>query len=505
MMDFLKEENQTEIAIIVVFALATFWILGRAMHAVKSGTNPKLVEIAPTMMTSCGILGTFFGIVLGLFAFDPANIDDSIRGLLGGLRTAFVTSLVGMFCAMLFKWWESKQVKPESKQDDIPDDVGPREIYAVMNNQQILLSTLVSSIGGKEEGSLVGQLKLLRTELSDFKSSQNNQHRNFEEKLWTQLQTFGDLLSKSATEQVIEALSRVITEFNQNLTEQFGDNFKRLDESVKKLVDWQVEYKGQMEKMTELFDLGVKSIDGTRVAVEAIKVETGRIPQDMQALSGVLSVNQHQIQELARHLDAFIEMRAQATQAMPEIQRKLEEVGSKIREGADAMTKIILEGAAEFGDSVMGTNQSLIKTAHEIAGMSEAISQELTSSMIKVEQNTDLISNGISQAVQTAMGHIEANVSQSADALNQSMEQTVNTMRQTVERGLNGLERQITDVVSQTEKAVNAQIQGVDKALETQLNAALDQLGSALATIAKHLLDTYSRQTRELDAHAGQN
>ncbi|WP_223823665.1 hypothetical protein [Candidatus Enterovibrio escicola] len=44
-------------------------------------------------------------------------------------------------------------------------------------------------------------------------------------------------MSESATEQVIEALKQVILDFNHNLTEQFSENFKQLNEADHKLVD----------------------------------------------------------------------------------------------------------------------------------------------------------------------------------------------------------------------------------------------------------------------------
>ena len=67
------------------------------------------------------------------------------------------------------------------------------------------------------------------------------------------MQNFAELLSKSATTAVIEALKSVIQDFNNNLTEQFGDNFKQLNEAVYKLVIWQENYKGQMQDMGEKY------------------------------------------------------------------------------------------------------------------------------------------------------------------------------------------------------------------------------------------------------------
>lgn len=47
-------------------------------------------------------------------------------------------------------------------------------------------------------------------------------------KNFQRLHDFAQILSKSATETVIEALRQVIVEFNQNLMEQFGEKFQRI-------------------------------------------------------------------------------------------------------------------------------------------------------------------------------------------------------------------------------------------------------------------------------------
>src|SRR5690606_19548388 len=206
---------------------------------------------------------------------------------------------------------------------------------------------LAKAIGGETEGSLVGQAKLMRSDLRDFQSQNAERQREFAEKLWAQLRDFADMMSRSATEQVINALKEVIVEFNTRLTEQFGENFKRLDESVKKLVDWQAEYRQQMEQMIELYGEGVRSIDSTKIAVEGIRSEASRIPEDMRALAGVLEVKQHQITELNRHLEAFTQVRDAAVAAVPQIQAQVDDVGRQLRDGAEKMRTVMLEGATE--------------------------------------------------------------------------------------------------------------------------------------------------------------
>ena len=62
-----------------------------------------LRPLAPTLMTSAGIVGTFLGITCGLWSFDVNDIDSSIPLLLEGLKTSFITSLVGLIGSTLFK------------------------------------------------------------------------------------------------------------------------------------------------------------------------------------------------------------------------------------------------------------------------------------------------------------------------------------------------------------------------------------------------------------------
>jgi len=46
---------------------------------------------------------------------------------------------------------------------------------------------------------------------------------------------------------LVEALRDVIHDFNNKITEQFGDNFKELNEAVGRLLIWQEDYKGFVE------------------------------------------------------------------------------------------------------------------------------------------------------------------------------------------------------------------------------------------------------------------
>lgn len=510
-----------------VFVAILVLIYLNARRALRGGTKENFVDYAPSLLTSLGIFGTFLGIVIGLWNFDPQHIDGSIQQLLAGLKTAFVTSIAGILFSILIKVEQSKLAdkrQANATPDTMIDSVGPQQIYDVLNKQLNSVQALESAIGGSSERSMVGQLQLLRTEVIDLSKTSAARSERFEEELWKRLNSFAEMMSKSATEQVIEALKQVIVEFNQRLTEQFGDNFKLLDESVKKLVDWQAQYMVQLEEMSKQYAAGVTAIESTNTAVHAIRNETARIPSDMEQLAGVLQVNQHQIQELGRHLSAFMEVRDKAVEAVPEIQARLEEVGQQLHDGAAKVNAVLIQGSNQFMDSVQQTNQSMIEAGKNVATQSEVISTELQDAMELLAANTERIRTGITATVASVMETVEATAEKAAQTtaqtvtaantrLDESLKSALNSLEnvraaherameamsasvvQNTSTTLSGVEKAAQQAVDRTNASINSQLSQLDEGLSRHLNAALTELGSALGSIASHLVEHYNRRS----------
>ena len=141
-------------------------------------------------IVSFGVFGTFIGILFGLFEFNAMDIEHSLPFLLDGLKTAFITSGVGMFCSIVIAI-----LKPNSK-------VQAKVTLAdISKNQQEMIKAL--------------------------KGATND-------------------ISSSANEQIILSLEHVVKQFNSQLNEQFGQNFKELNCAVKEMVTWQHSYKTQI-------------------------------------------------------------------------------------------------------------------------------------------------------------------------------------------------------------------------------------------------------------------
>ena len=93
------DSNQTSlfeiIAIVITIVFPTFlW------WKTEKKDNKSLKNIA-SLYTGLGVTFTFIGIYMGLQDFDPDQIAESLPSILGGFKTCFSTSIVGMAFGMI--------------------------------------------------------------------------------------------------------------------------------------------------------------------------------------------------------------------------------------------------------------------------------------------------------------------------------------------------------------------------------------------------------------------
>ncbi|MEL7328163.1 MAG: hypothetical protein AAGK13_22400, partial [Pseudomonadota bacterium] len=383
------------------------------------GKAPRFTASTANILTSLGILGTFAGIVVGLMDFDPQNIDGSIESLLGGLKTAFLTSLAGMAGSIFYK--AALGLIPQKEHEETKS-VGPEEIFSVMS-QQLKTSTeqlnasneLLSAIKGDEDSSLTSQIKNLRTDINDGQRTLNDQFKQtternaeFQSTLWKKMDEFGELLSKSATEQVINALKEVIVDFNEKLTEQFGENFKRLDESVKKLVDWQENYRHQLEDMATKYQMGVDAISSTEKSVAHINERAEAIPVTMEKLHQVMELGHGQVTQLEDRLEAFKDLRDKAVEAMPQIREQMDTtmnvIGDSVKAASTHYESMLVESQKIIDNFSTTATQSVDFMRTNLESGAEHVSNKLIESSHTLGGKLAEASSDIQEQVGTATG-----------------------------------------------------------------------------------------------------
>ncbi len=529
------------ISLIVLFVLSLVWK--------KSDKHHAFTNYTPTLLTSLGILGTFTGIISGLLDFNTNDIENSIGPLLAGLKTAFITSLAGMLLSIIYKLIVSTGVFSKVNEVGVnEDEIGVGDLYQVMKQQANGIEQLKKSISENDETSLVGQFKLMRSDLSDNNKSVNKhlstmsealtelnsvsqkQHENFkdfEDRLWIKLQDFADMLSKSATEQVIKALKEVIQNFNNHLVEQFGDNFKALNEAVLKLVTWQDNYKEQLVQMKEQYDNGVLAISKTEESVSNISKEAKVIPETMNNLKAVMETNQHQIGELDRHLEAFKDIRDKAVEAVPEIKNQIEQalagakeandrLASGIIESSDKIKSVISESADNYRDTVDQTRAALTESAQATANSSEQIKEQFSAALTDInshmnsmiselQEGSKKLNDNYKDASQQMMSDtqdVSKTFSQGIEDMRQTLASTIEQQatehRRQADKVFAGLEKSIEEALSQTGESVQKQVTMIDQAMGQEIEKVMQSMGSALASISGKFTEDYTKLVRRM-------
>ena len=247
-------------------SLIFIFFLGFLAHLIKT---KHLHRFSTSLLITTGIFFTFLGISFGLANFDVNDIDKSLPMLINGIKTAFLVSVFGVAGAIVLKLlsivFELKVKNSQTLADEysIADIITSQnqminelkstnmaltnlcdiqseyqKNQAQMQKEQLESnSKLLKAVSGDEDSSLIGQIKNLRMDIND----------RFAE-LVREFKTFAHTMAENSSKVLIEALRDVIKDFNDKITEQFGENFKQLNEAVGKLLQWQENYKIYIEQ-----------------------------------------------------------------------------------------------------------------------------------------------------------------------------------------------------------------------------------------------------------------
>jgi hypothetical protein len=214
----------TDVSILIILLLAI------GLHA---RWNRKVAAAGPALLTTVGIFFCFAGITWGLVDFDPADVRDSVPHLLQGIRTSFWASVFGIGCALTIKLRLLFFGEPA-----LP--AAGAAAGASIDDLVAQLRRLEHSVAGTDDSALLGQVTLLRTESNDRLEVLN---RSFDR--------FAQNVVEANLQALVQALTKIIADFNARLNEQFGQNFKDLNSAVAKLVVWQKQYEQQLNSLIE--------------------------------------------------------------------------------------------------------------------------------------------------------------------------------------------------------------------------------------------------------------
>ena len=427
--------------------------------------NQKANLNYPSLLITMGIGFTFLGVALGLIDFNTDDPTASLATLVNGIKTAFWGSFSGVLASIIIKvhalvclkenisdlkndqqienfYQEHRQllenssflekinvniVKSNNNLVEAIKDFGIDLDKKNKNNMQELLTSISSSLNGIEQiqrstqSYIAGEIAELRSEFVLFAKQQAEQN----------------------TEIFIKALETAIQRFNENLTESLGENFKQLNQSVNRLVDWQANYSSHVEQQTEkyyviaeqveqiknnfseilkntdMFTLAIHQMENSFDSIDyknqefnrriesfygtldakIVDIENTRqlLDQGFEKVESQMANTKHLTQQIFSEINEYLESsHSQALNTQKQSVQQVQQMHEQMKQAFDQTQKQLNEGLVTIENKLQHTlNQSLITLAQQLGSLSTKFAQDYEPITVNLKRVIDSIDRGV--------------------------------------------------------------------------------------------------------------
>jgi len=282
--------------IVVITALTFFFHFYR--YSIRTA------EVAPNILTSIGIFGTFLGVALGLWHFDTADIHGSVPKLMDGLKTAFWSSIVGLLGALTLKirGAVAQTARREVQQTRV----------ATIDDLDASLKHLADVMNPAADSGLPQQLGRQHLQTLDRMND-----------IISSLETYQERQAEANAKALVHAIEMVMREFNTKINEQYGDNFKRLNESVIAMLEWQKNYKEQLGTLIGEQERTASAMSEAGEAFEYMVKHANAFNGISESLQDLLNGLEAQRQNLQSQLGSLADLVNHAADGLPKLEERV--------------------------------------------------------------------------------------------------------------------------------------------------------------------------------------
>ncbi|ALA59739.1 anti-phage ZorAB system protein ZorA [Nitrospira moscoviensis] len=341
----------------------------------------------PGILTGLGIIGTFFGLIHGLKAFEvsdnPAIAKQSLNALLQGVHEAFLVSAAAICLAMLVTFVEKWLITALHKRVETICQLLDGMFQAGAGEEYLSRLVQASEASAKEakqlKQSLVGDLKQILEDLTEKQITANSLNSNqiadrivsgVNDSLKEPLTNISQAV-KHVTGSQGEAVNRLLTDTMAALTAQlrdlFGQQITGINQMQQQTIDAMASAVGKLEQlvadiattgaqtttsMTDKLNSAIAAIEGRQAAMDAqvqslisqitTHVDLSQTETNHKLREAVSAMSQ----ELASTVGNLREMVNSASQQDAERHRMLEQGTTTAVSAISAEVRTILEQSA---------------------------------------------------------------------------------------------------------------------------------------------------------------
>ena len=412
--------------------------------------NLRMLDTGSGTLVGLGLLGTFLGLTLGISNFDSsdtARINESIQGLLAGMGTAFLTSLLGMGASIVFTFIDKalrhrlyKHVYALTEQLDSLYYIDDVELSSI--NQQKIVTQLYNALKTdmlQQTSALVDKLTYHNADGQDV--SVGNAIRE----ILTENQEQSKALKSFSTDLAIELNNG----FDEVLSRQMQQKILPLMENVDATTKAIVEHIDQMaaQVSSPATDMMQKVVDELKQSMQSV------INEFSTGLSGSATT---ELENLAHQLGT-------ATQAMAEFPKNMQNISATLQVTIDEVKNAISE--------ISNTSANANSTAMQ--QMQEQISFATGAISTAIAEVKDVMS-GISQSSQEQSNQMISKLADAAEKMGTFLSGTISTLSSSVQQSVKSITDDVNskqadlialqeDTTSQTKKLLETFNTGLDR------------------------------------------
>lgn len=406
----------------------------------------KNADMLPNLVVTLGITGTFVGILIGLFNFDASNIQGSIYTLLEGLRVAFATSVVGLFLSILLRLIPrigiSRRAREKYASVGSTVDTLAELLAQIDNNQKIIFNKQYAQ-QEKIEQALVGEENSLSAKLEKL----NNSVCSGQRELIDNFKAFSEDISENNAKALAEALDKVMRDFNSEINDRLGDNFGQLNESMGSILAWQESYRQQVDGMVSQIERTMSAIVVCEEALTAIAGKGAALLDVSEKIAPLLAGINESRDALEKQMSSFSDLAKGAREAFPLIEERLNALTVKFSETVE--------------QSLENSSEMLERQKLHFEGINA--------------KNTERV-----DAYESAVSDMQ-----------EKLKSTIDSMVATMGREIESIALKNTDILAK-------QLDALDRGMESELNKALETLGSQLTSLSSKFVEDYTPLTERL-------
>ena len=488
-----------ELVVTIIFGILVAYILYFFLKEKQYSKESVLGNIASTI----GVLGTFVGISIGLWKFNPNDITSSVPLLLSGMKIAFATSIIGMAASIFMKYIALKN-EDEENIDDIME----------------LFNTMIAE-SRNVNNTLIENQKQTENVLNKVSEIWASHQENLTVELKSEILNLNN--------NIISKQEELIGEFKK-----LGECFTLLNSGVNNLLTWQENYKETIENTTKELETVIQTIHNADESIESISKNSSLIKENNEKLSEVLKEINKTQNVIIDSNKSIIEISNTAKESIPQINEHFTNIDNRTKESTAYLQTLISENLNNIKsylekiteDVLSKTTQSIYENNRQFKyEISEHISQckmliyslkdlipDINEHLLSTQKRFNKTLIHFNEEVQNSLRENTLEINKQVQLLKENTANINNTLDDTISLSTKRLENitvatsnQIKTMAEEMEKLCVRKIEKLDNTLIEEFTDALSCLAGQLVTISEGFSEDYYRLLDELKEAFAQN